>query len=86
MPKKMPPGLALRVAVSIGVVLAWLVFLIIYLAFYAESFGVYKSLAVFLASLLVVGAILGPMWVYWGIKVASKYGEWGRPRRRARRR
>jgi hypothetical protein len=68
MPERMPPGLASRIAVSIVVGVAWMVFLIIYLAFYAESLGVYKSLAVLLASILVVGAILGPMWVYWGSK------------------
>jgi len=86
MNEKMPPGLASRIAVSVVVGVAWLVFLIIFFAFCADRFSVYQNLAVFLASILVVGAILGPMWVYWGIKVASKYGEWGRPRRRARRR
>jgi len=79
MPEKMPPGLASRVAVSIVVGVAWLVFLIIFLAFYANNFNVYQNIAIFLASVLVVGAILGPMWVYWGIKVVPRYAEkWGR--------
>jgi len=87
MPKKMPPGLASRVAVSIVVGVAWLVFLIIFLAFYADRFSVYQNLAIFLVSVLVVGAILGPMWVYWGIKIAPRYAErWERgPSRRKRR-
>ena len=65
---EMPPGSASRVAVSIVVGVGWLIFLILFLAFYAEGFSVYKNLAIVLASILVVGAILGPMWAYWVIK------------------
>ncbi len=84
----MPPGIASRVAVSIVVGVAWLAFLIIFLAFYADRFSVYQNLAVFLVSVLVVGAILCPMWVYWGIKIAPRYAErWEhRPARRRRKR
>jgi len=88
MPEKMPPGLASRIAVSIVVGVAWLVFLIIFFAFYADRFTVYQNLAVFIASILVVVAITIPMWVYWGIKVAPRYAErWERgPARRRRKR
>ena len=71
----MPPGLASRIAISVVVGVAWLVFLIIFFAFYAESFSIYRNLAIFIASILVVGAILGPMWIYWGIKVVPRYAE-----------
>jgi hypothetical protein len=66
MPEKMPPGIASRVAVSIVVGVVWLVFLIIFLAFYANNFNVYQNIAIFIASILVVGAILGLMWVVLG--------------------
>ena len=75
MPEKMPPGLASRIAVSVVVGVAWLVFLVIFFAFYADRFSVYQNLAIFIVSVLVVGAILGPMWVYWGIKVGPRYAE-----------
>ncbi len=65
---EMPPGGAGRVAVSIVVGVGWLIFLILFLAFYAEGFSIYKNLAIILASILVMGAILGPMWAHWGIK------------------
>jgi len=65
---EMPPGGAARVAVSIVVGVGWLIFLILFLAFYAEGFGVYRNLAIILISLLVVGAILGPIWASWAIK------------------
>jgi len=64
----MPPGGAARVAVSIVVGVGWLIFLILFLAFYAEDFSVYWNLAIVFASLLVMCTILGPMWAYWGIK------------------
>ena len=65
---EMPPGGAARVAVSIVAGVGWLIFLILFLAFYADGFSIYQNLAIILASLLVVGAILGPIWAHWGIK------------------
>lgn len=84
MPEKMPPGLASRVAVSIVIGVGWLLFLVIFLFFYAGGYNIYQNLAIILASILVVGAILGVMWVHWGVK----YGwNWEHPpRRRSRQR
>jgi amino acid transporter len=61
--------------VFIVVGVAWLVFLVIFFAFYADRFSVYQNLAIFIASVLVVGAIMIPMWMYWGIKVVPRYTE-----------
>ena len=38
---EMPPGGAARVAVSIVVGVGWLIFLILFLAFYADGFRIY---------------------------------------------
>jgi membrane protease YdiL (CAAX protease family) len=84
MPEKMPPHLASRVAVSIVTAVGWLVFLVIFLGFYASGINVYKNLAIILASILVVGAILGSMWAYWGIKYGWKWEQ--RTRRKPRQR
>jgi uncharacterized membrane protein len=78
---EMPPGLGPRVAVSIAVFLAWLIFLILFLAFYADGFSIYQNLAIFLVSVLVMGAILGPIWVHWGIKTGHA---WERKKRKRR--
>lgn len=78
---EMPPGLASRVAVSIVVGVGWLVFIILYLAFYAENFSVYRNLAIIFASVLVVSAILGPMWAYWGMKTAHGWKRKARKKR-----
>ena len=76
---EMPPGGAARVAVSIVVGVGWLIFLILFLAFYAEDFSIYRNLAIILVSLLVVGAIEGAMWAPWAMKT-------GRARKRRMRR
>ncbi|TKJ25649.1 MAG: hypothetical protein CEE41_04005 [Hadesarchaea archaeon B3_Hades] len=67
--RKRPPGGAARVAVSIVTGVGWLIFLILFLVFYAEGFSIYENLAIILASILVTGVIRGPTWAYWGIKI-----------------
>jgi hypothetical protein len=67
------PGMRWRVSLSIGVGIGWLVFLILWLAFYASDFTIYQNIAIFLASILIVGAILGPAWVHWGMKYGRKF-------------
>lgn len=68
----MPEGLATRVVVSIFVLFAWLIFVIIHLAFFAVQFNVYQNIAIVLAVSLAGMAILGAMWASWGMKFASK--------------
>ncbi len=87
---EMPPGLAPSVAVSIVVGVGWLVFLILFFAFYVEGFSFWQNFAVILSSILVMGALLGSIWVYWGIKIGRKWKKIGRewkkrPRKRRRR-
>jgi hypothetical protein len=78
---EIPPGLASRLAVSIVVGLGWLAFLVVLLWFYAADLGILKTLAVLILSILVVCAILIPVWIHWGLKTAYV---WERKRRRAR--
>jgi membrane protein YdbS with pleckstrin-like domain len=70
-------GFAWRVAVSIFVVFGWLIFLILWLLFYAGNFNVYQNLAIIIVSVLVGIAILGATWASWGIRYRYRYGnEW----------
>ena len=69
----MEPGFRGRVALSIIVGIGWLIFLIIWLAFYAQDFNVYQNIAIFLVSILAVAAILGSAWAHWGMKFGSKF-------------
>lgn len=68
-------GFGWRVSLSIIVSLGWLVFLILWLFFYAATFNIYQNIAVFLASILVMVAILGAAWAPWGIRYGAR-GKW----------
>jgi len=70
---EMPPGFASKIAVSIAVGVGWLIFLVVFLFFYASNFNIYQNLAIFILSILVVCVILGPMWAYWAIKNAKTW-------------
>lgn len=72
-----PPGLALRVAISIIVFFGLLIFSIIYVAFFAASFNTFQQIAVILVAILAGIAILGVMWVYWGINLGKEWKEKG---------
>lgn len=61
-------GLAWRVSGSILVAVGWLVFLLVWLFFYAREFAWEKNVAIFLLSLLVLVLILGVPWGYWAYK------------------
>jgi len=70
-----PPGLALRVVVSIILLFGLLILAIIYVAFFAISYSLFQKIAVILVAMLVVTAILGEMWASWGIKYGKEWKE-----------
>jgi amino acid transporter len=61
-------GLGWRVSLSILVGVGWLVFLLIWLFFYANTYSWEKKMAIFLLSLLVIAGILGIPWALWGLR------------------
>ncbi len=61
-------GLGARIAGTIIVGVGWLAFLILYLAFLAGELNFWQNLAVFLASLLIIGGVIVVLWVTWGTK------------------
>jgi len=67
MAEKKSLGVGSRVVASIALVAGWLLFLVVFLAFYVPGFGT-QNLAIVLAPLLVVVAVLGTMWANLGIK------------------
>ena len=46
----------------------WLLFLALWLFYYATSFGIVQNIAVLLLSLVVVGIILTVLWVPWAMR------------------
>lgn len=57
----------LMTGISIGSGIGWLVFLIVWLFFYAGDYSGYQNLAVLILSLLVVGIVNGGDWAVWGM-------------------
>lgn len=58
----------IRVYASIAVAFGWLLFLAMWLFYYATNFGIIQNIGVLLASLVVIGIIEVVMWVPWAMK------------------
>ena len=63
-------GVGWRVSLSIVVAVGWLVFLIVWLAFFAGTYSWEKNLAIVLLSILILAGILGIPWAIWGLRQA----------------
>ena len=61
-------SLAPRVYGTIIIGVGWLVFIVLYLAFFAVNFDVWQKIAIFIASGAIVSGIIGFMWIRWAIK------------------
>ena len=72
------PGFALNVSITIVVSFAVVVFLVVWLFFYANAFDVYQNLAVVLAAVLVFICVMGAAWAHWGIKYGKKFDKCGK--------
>ncbi len=66
-------GFGWRVSASIAVFFGWLIFLIIWLFFYASDYSVFQNLAVVLVSILAGIGILAATWASWGLRFAKHF-------------
>jgi len=75
--KLQPPGWKVSLSIIMGI--GWIVFVIIWLAFFAGNetykFSGYENFAVILISILVVIMVLGGSWASWGINQIPKEGK-----------
>lgn len=67
------PGFAWRVSLSIIAFIALIVFVVLWLFFFADKFTIYQNLAVLLVAFLIFIAIMGTSWAHWGLKYGRKY-------------
>ncbi len=56
--------------VGIGMGFAWLLFLSLWLIFYAGSFSILQNIGVFVLSVVIIGALEALLWVPWSMKHA----------------
>jgi hypothetical protein len=59
-----------RVYATIVISFLWLLSLGLWLFFYAESYSIIQNIAVFIISLVIIGAINVALWVPWSMKNA----------------
>ena len=57
-----------RVAGTILVGVFWFAFIVLYLAFFAESFNFWQKAAIFLASGAIASGLIAVLWVKWALK------------------
>ena len=67
------PGFGLRVGISIITFFALIVFLIVWLFFYADAFTIYQNIAAILVSILIFIGIMAGSWASWGIKYGKQF-------------
>jgi hypothetical protein len=62
----------LKAGFSGAVAIGWLVFLILFLAFYSGGFHANEKFAIILLSLLIITVLLGGLWAFWSLSMMSK--------------
>lgn len=66
-------GFKTRVYASVVGALVLFIFLICWFWFFAEPFSIFQNLAIFIASILATGGILGASWAPWGMKHSREF-------------
>ncbi len=69
----------MRILAAIIVPFAWLVFLALWLIFYAGSFSILQNLGIFVLSIAIVGILEVLLWVPWSMK--HRPDDWDMPRK-----
>jgi hypothetical protein len=61
-------SLGLRISATVVAIVGWLVFIVLYLAFFVGSFDLWQKLAVFIASGAIVLGIIAIVWIRWALR------------------
>ncbi len=64
--KELSPLIPIVVSILAGI--GWAIFILLYTIFWSGEFTLFQSIVIGLVSLVVVGGLIGLMWVVWGFK------------------
>jgi len=66
------PGFDMRVRVIATIILGvgWLIFILLFAAFWAGGYSLFQDIVILIVSFLVLGGLLGAMWASWGMRYA----------------
>ncbi len=68
-----------RVSVAIVILFVWLIFLSLWLIFYAGSYSIVQDLGIFVLSVAIVGLLEVLIWVPWSMR--HRPADWDMPRK-----
>ncbi len=57
-----------RVSATILLITAWLVFILLYAAFWSGPFSLFQNIVIFFASLIVLFGCIAAAWASWGMR------------------
>ncbi len=66
------PGFDLRVRVMASIILgvAWLVFILLFAAFWSTGYSLFQDIVILIVSFVILAGVLGAMWASWGMRFA----------------
>lgn len=68
-------GMRWRISATILIGTAWLVFILLYAAFWSRPFDLFQNIVIFFASIVVALGLLAAVWASWGMRFAGG-GNW----------
>lgn len=57
--------------ISISAVIIWAVFILLHTVFWSDDFTLFQNIVIGLVSLLIVGGLIGLMWVVWAFRTGE---------------
>jgi len=66
-------GMKYRAYASAIICIGWLAFFLLWLFFAADELSIYRNIAIIFLSLVVAAALLGALWVTYGMSIGMRY-------------
>jgi hypothetical protein len=76
--REIPRNAGWRILATVLISVGWLVFVILWLFFYASNFSFVRNLGVIFASGLLLIALLGGVWVAYGLRMGEENAQMAR--------
>jgi H+/Cl- antiporter ClcA len=70
--RKFGPPFGAIIGTILGII-AWLLFILLYALYWSKNYSLFQNAIVTIASFLIVGLLIGLMWIVWGFRAG-----WGR--------
>jgi hypothetical protein len=68
-------GLRRRIVLSLAVLVGWVSFVLLYVAFWATRFSLFQSIIVMIVSVVVLGGTLLGAWISFGLKFVGGWSD-----------